>query len=183
LKGEPSMGHGKAFAIAVLLALAVFCGGIIYGLYNPSINVLRGNNILKRIVMLNEGWQMITIYMNNLAVMFFLYIASVALIPGLSILFRNGYIIGSIVAIGVKKLGAIPIILLLVPHGIFEIYAFIYAVGLGLFLPYEVIRNRANLRRVFEGHLRGLLYAAIILFFAAFIEAFVTAKIASLVTS
>ena len=156
--------------------------GILYGISNPSLKALEQNKDLEKVTRLSDSWQMIAIYMNNVSVMILLYALSVAIIPGLIILFNNGYIIGSVAAIGSKHIGGLTVFLLLAPHGIFELYAFIYASAVAISLPFNLLRRRNNAREILTSQLYGLLYAATILFIAAFIEAFITARIASLVT-
>ncbi len=168
---------------AAIISLAVLIAGILYGISNPSLKALEQNKDLEKVTRLSNSWQMIAIYMNNTSVMILLYALSVAIIPGLIILFNNGYIIGSVAAIGSKNVGGLAVLLLLAPHGILELYAFIYASAAAISLPFNLLRRRRNsAREILTSQLYGLLYAAIILFIAAFIEAFITARIASLVT-
>ena len=167
---------------AAIISLVVLIAGILYGISNPSLKALEQNKDLEKVTRLSNAWQMIAIYMNNTSVMILLYALSVVIIPGLIILFNNGYIIGSVAAIGSKNVGGLTVFLLLAPHGIFELYAFIYASAAAISLPFNLLRRRNNVREILTRQLYGLLYAAIILFIAAFIEAFITARIASLVT-
>ncbi len=167
---------------SALAALLVLVSGILYGLSNPSLKMIEQDKYLKRIIELNDAWQMITIYMNNLSVMLALYVLSIAIIPGLKIIFDNGYIIGSVATIGSRSVGKITILMLLLPHGVFELYAFIYTAALAISLPIALIKQKRNQKEILINQLYGLLYTSIILFVAAFIEAFVTARIASLVT-
>ncbi len=168
--------------IAALIALVALLTGILYGLHSPSLRLIQQNKVLQKIAEMNDFWKFITIYMNNLSVMLILYVSSIAIIPGLIILFSNGVVIGSVAAISSKRVGTTLTLLLLVPHGVFELYAFIYSAAIAIALPFTITKRKSGLRHVLEKQLQALLYASIILFIAAFIEAFITAKIASLVT-
>lgn len=165
-----------------IISLVVLIAGILYGVSNPSLKALEQNKDLEKVTRLSDTWQMIAIYMNNTSVMILLYALSIAIVPGLIILFNNGYIIGSVAAIGSKNVGGLTVFLLLAPHGIFELYAFIYTSAAAMSLPFNLLRKRSDAREILINQLYGLLYASIILFVAAFIEAFITARIASLVT-
>jgi len=167
---------------AAIISLVVLIAGILYGISNPSLKALEQNKDLEKITRLSDAWQMIAIYMNNASVMILLYALSIVVVPGLIILFNNGYVIGSVAAIGSKNVGGLTILFLLAPHGVFELYAFIYTSAAAISLPFNFLRRRDDAKEILTSQLYGLLYAAIILFIAAFIEAFITARIASLVT-
>lgn len=117
---------------------------------------------------------------------------SIALIGGLLfgissfiIVFVNGFIIGFIIL----ALMAVPgnplrnleyIVLGLVPHGIFEIPAFLIASSLGMRLgvDYLLKENKGQRKHVFWSDLKRVIYnipvLAVMLFIAAFVEVFVS---------
>lgn len=128
------------------------------------------------------------IFLNNATVSIFAIIFG--LIPFLFLpiwgAFLNGYYLGVLTSLThIKRLNFFAIFIRLVPHGIFEIPAILYAVSLGIYLTYQVTivifdpaREDAEplfplLKRYFKSWV-GIILPLLLL--AAAIEAFITPR-------
>ena len=128
----------------------------------------------------------VTLFINNLEASLLLFIGGATFgIVTLMILLTNGVIIGFVVEYAAKIQGSAAVVAGIVPHGIFEIPAFIIASGLGfllaesMWLEFKGMDDAAEyagkLARVFLMVVIPLLAAA------AIIEAFITPQIIDLV--
>ena len=99
-------------------------------------------------------------------------------------LFLNGYILGVVISVYSPYLGIEKLLLLILPHGIFEIPAIIIAGAAGFKIPYEIVRYLAGKKEQpltkedVKEYLTLALISIILIVIAAWIEANVTLKIA-----
>jgi stage II sporulation protein M len=128
----------------------------------------------------------VTLFINNLEASLLLFIGGATFgIITLMILLTNGVIIGFVVEYAAKLQGSAAVVAGIVPHGIFEIPAFIIASGLGFLLAEsmwlelkgmdDAAEHAGKLARIFIMVVIPLLAAA------AIIEAFITPQIIDLV--
>ena len=127
-----------------------------------------------------------TLFFNNLQACLIMFLggASFGILTAFMII-SNGFLIGSIVEIIRQQKGALFITAGLLPHGIFEIPAFIISGTLG-FLLARSLWNEWNLRgdAAADASRLGrmfLLYVMPLVFLAAVTEAFITPKIIAFV--
>lgn len=126
----------------------------------------------------------IALFVNNSLTVFFAMVLGVVggVVPVWSLLL-NGYAIGWVAYLSIQAQGILPSLLAIVPHGIFELPAFLIGASIGLFLGVRAIRRafgnfeislRDDLGRSLRFFARVILP---LLLLAAAIEAFVTAAI------
>lgn len=179
----------KDTLIFTLVSLIIFIVGIFIGILNHR-NILEIARLIYNLGV--QGNKEITIY-NKIYLFAFIFVRNTmattlnislgpifGLFPLFSLLF-NGYLIGGITTEVAKSFGLIYALKGVLPHGIFEIPAYIYSSVLGFRVAYAAIKNS------FEGHkfteiyrrsLREELKIIIpLLLIAAFIEAFITSSL------
>ncbi|MFH1781297.1 MAG: stage II sporulation protein M, partial [Patescibacteria group bacterium] len=174
---------------AVLGGLMVIGVGI--GFFLPNdLKIIFLEQIFDKFSGLLEGvsttWQLaLSIFWNNLVVSFYLFMLGVTLIvPGLIIL-SNGLMIGIFFDYLVRLETMEPGILItsfvaLLPHGIFEIPAFIMAAGLGtnllikLIFPKKFIKDKSRKRVLLDMVLRYAFIIIPLFFVAALVEAYLS---------
>jgi len=101
-------------------------------------------------------------------------------------LFFNGFILGSAVRTTLTQIGLTKTLLLILPHGIFEIPGLIIAGSAGFKIPYEILRFALDKKEemITEGDAKeffklvGISIALILI--AAIVEAKITLKIAEM---
>ncbi|WPX08892.1 stage II sporulation protein M [Anaerocellum danielii] len=98
----------------------------------------------------------------------------------LFVLLSNGFIVGAVATISAKQTSLAKTLLLILPHGIFEIAAFLIgSAASAIFLESAVFsKEKLKLNVTFKRFLTLVVCGAILVVFAAFIEAFVTIKFA-----
>jgi len=96
------------------------------------------------------------------------------------VLLTNGFIVGAVATISAKELSIGKTLLLILPHGIFEIAAFIIgSAASAIFLESAVFsKEKPKLNIAFKRFLVLAVCGAFLVVFAAFIEAFVTSSFA-----
>lgn len=96
------------------------------------------------------------------------------------ILFTNGFIVGAVGAISAKHVTLAKTLLLILPHGVFEITAFLIgSVASAVFLETVITsKEKPKLNAAFKKFLTLAICGATLVVFAAFIEAFVTINFA-----
>jgi len=124
----------------------------------------------------------IGILKNNMKVYFIIITLgtlSFGLISAL-VLFTNGVIVGAIGAISAKHMSIAKTLLLILPHGIFEIAAFLIgSAASAIFLESAVLsKEKPDIKLSFKRFFVLAVCGAILVVFAAFIEAFVTLRFA-----
>jgi uncharacterized membrane protein SpoIIM required for sporulation len=96
------------------------------------------------------------------------------------VLLTNGFIVGAVATISAKQISIAKTLLLILPHGIFEIAAFLIgSAASAIFLESALFsKEKPNLNISFKRFLTLAICGAILVVFAAFIEAFVTLRFA-----
>ncbi|WP_297487879.1 stage II sporulation protein M [Thermococcus sp.] len=121
------------------------------------------------------------IYLNNLGVATSAYALGIffGVVPWLVVLV-NGFILGAVVAYILRAhlMGATTVILGLLPHGVIEIPAIILAAASGVLL-YRGTLKREGMETVYAS-LKFYVLSALLLLLAAFIEAFITPRVAGI---
>jgi uncharacterized membrane protein SpoIIM required for sporulation len=125
------------------------------------------------------------ILLKNLRVVALLTVGSFTLgVPTFLNLFLNGYVLGVVISVFSPNLGIEKLLLLILPHGIFEIPAIIIAGAAGFKIPYEILRYLAGRKEVIltrediKEYLTLALISIVLIVIAAWIEANVTLRIA-----
>ncbi len=160
---------------SLLIAVAVYAIGMAAGFTAPSVLAETYTRELRRIAlqayMLPPYALYLLILSNNMGVALLAFLSGVALVPPLLILFVNGVIVGSIAGFFAKWYSLLEFIHLILPHGVFEIPAFLLASALGIDVALDVLEAgpRAALRGMGE-RARGLLVVFALLAVAAAIE-------------
>ena len=178
----------------ITLSATIYYLGIIIGFYNYSIN--SDSTILKvgikyKGLSYYSNLNLISILSNNIFLTIQLIIGSALFgIPTFSSLIYNGIFFGILLANSIESKATISEILLLtLPHGIFEIPAIIIAGAAGFKIPYEIVRylagkkDRILTKEDIKEYLTLALISIILIVIAAWIEANVTLKIAKAMLS
>jgi len=114
---------------------------------------------------------------NNLRVLFILLVSCVTVVGPAVVIFVNGVVVGAVLTLASSKLPPEALILSVLPHGVVEIPAFIYAAStstvFGVAL-WERVLKRRELGGAVRLLLAGTLISALLIAVAALIEAFVT---------
>lgn len=176
----------KTLGLAVL-PLAAFLLGVLAGAYYPSQDLYSSvQEKFSTIVSLPPFTQSLAIFVNNAAVAAELLAGSVLVIPGLALLSANGYVLGMYMHMfsNMYGLSGVAIMLaLLAPHGVFELAAHFYASILGIRFTVNVARGRASLRDATAGTLAGFATVTALLVVAAFVEVYVSERLAHILTT
>ncbi|BCS80067.1 stage II sporulation protein M [Anaerocellum diazotrophicum] len=91
------------------------------------------------------------------------------------VLFTNGLIVGIVSTIYAKQTSILKTLLLILPHGIFEISAFVIgSVASAIFLKESISKKQPNLKEASKKFITFSTAGALLVVFAAFIEAFIT---------
>jgi stage II sporulation protein M len=181
---------GNTITVTVLLFLVAIVIGWIGTAHNPEI----GNELLQmfqkeivgQITISNPIDMCLNIFANNLEACILLFLGGASFgILTMVILSLNGIVIGAITEIISKGHSVIFIAAAIVPHGIFEIPAFIIASALGFHLGQSLIAewygaadtaiDAARLARLF------LMFVVPLIAVAAVVEAFITPAIIHIV--
>jgi len=135
----------------------------------------------------SENNEFFIILQNNLKLLLHLFIGSCIFgISTFTELFFNGIYFGSVCSyyLWFDNYNIIVILILTLPHGIFEILAIIIAGAAGFKIPYEIIRYLAGKKETIltkediKEYLTLALISIILIVIAAFVEAYITPKIA-----
>lgn len=181
---------GRYALITILIFSVAGAAGVMATAENPAIGEqmleLFRDAILGEILDNTPGVLAVKLFLNNLqaCVVMFLGGASLGLLTVLIIL-ANGVVIGSVVEVVRQEQGILTIAAALIPHGIFEIPAFIISGTLGFLLALALWRewngtgdaaaSALAMGRIFLLAVLPLVAAA------AFTEAFITPEIIRLV--
>ncbi len=165
----------------VAAAAIIYIASIIAGLVFPYKDVLNLLAPVRSITMLPDPARAATIFLNNIAVAGLLFLGFTVLLPGAYLLAMNGYIVGSVAyyAAAVSGVPAAKVAALILPHGIIESAAHIYAAALGMQTTILLAQGRA--REAAERGLQGLALVVYLLLIAAIVETYITPVIAAAV--
>ncbi|MDV3104783.1 stage II sporulation protein M [Thermococcus waiotapuensis] len=140
-----------------------------------------GRSIAGKIDTQDRFHTFLSIYFNNLGVATSAYALGVlfGIVPWL-IVMVNGFILGLVVALVISQglMSPVQALLAIVPHGVFEIPAILLSATAGILL-YRGTLKKEGLDLVYSS-LRLYALSAGLLLLAAFIEAFVTPRVAGL---
>ncbi len=175
--------YRRLVLFAFLIFVISFISGLIIGINNTHLQILYDRKVGNIFIPYILSYKYIII--NNLKVIIFLIVGAFTL--GISTFLNlslNGYILGIIVSIYFPILGIKRLTLLILPHGIFEIPAIIIAGAAGFKIPYEIIRYLAGKKEQpltkedIKEYLTLALISIILIVIAAFVEAYITPRIA-----
>ena len=173
--------NGKLTCVSMIF----FIFGIILGLFSASHHDYPAYFGFDPFDNSNPG--VLFFFKHNLKVAFLLWSGAVTLgITTLVNLFSNGFILGSAVRTTSTQIGLTKTLLLILPHGIFEIPGLIIAGSADFKIPYEILRFALDKKEemITEGDAKeffklvGISIALIVI--AAIVEAKITLKIAEM---
>jgi stage II sporulation protein M len=179
---------------AVLIAAVFFAVTLGMGVLAVNQDPVVGEEVLK--ILQEEIFGQITdenpfsvaikIFLNNLEACLILFIGGAAFgILTLLVLGMNGLLIGAVIELVRQQEGVVFVAAAIVPHGIFEVPAFILASAFGLLLADALFRELQGTADAAEkAFLLGrqfLTFVVPLLLVAAFTEAFITPEIVNLV--
>lgn len=183
----------KMYILLILFILFMVLGVVSYAhepeLFKGLINTVT-DDIKSKITPDMSGVRVaVIIFLNNLKVSFIGFVLGIIPFLFLSVfpIISNGLILGVFGTIFVQHFNSIPKVLaLLLPHGIIEIFAFIYASALGIYICHQISRKilkRGNIEIATVIKSTTLSFVSIViplLIIAAFIEGFITPIIGGL---
>ena len=169
----------------LLLSFLVFSSFTLLGLKLESSNFhLTHVHYLYKINNYEKEWDFHEILLNNLIVICTLILGTALLgIPTFVYLSYNAVAIGNLL-ISTYRLSPAYIVVFILPHGIFEIPAIIIAGAAGFKIPYEIVRYLAGKKEQpltkedIKEYFTLALISIILIVIAAFVEAYITPKIA-----
>jgi stage II sporulation protein M len=176
-------------AVALLFILTLVAG-VIIAIRDPSIGTtlmdIFRETILAGIDESNPYALTLGIFLNNLQACILLFLGGASFgILTVFILGSNGLVIGAVIELVRQEKGALFVIAAILPHGIFEIPAFLISSALGLMLARSLWREWHGLEDAAAAATRSaILFITIVVpvvVLAAFIEAFITPHIIDLV--
>ena len=165
------------------VSMIFFIFGIILGLFSASHHDYSAYFGFDPFDNSNPG--VLFFFKHNLKVAFLLWSGAVTLgVTTLVNLFSNGFILGSAVRTTLTQIGLTKTLLLILPHGIFEIPGLIIAGSAGFKIPYELLKFALDKKEemITEGDAKeffklvGISIALILI--AAIVESTITMKIA-----
>ena len=184
--GERSkkLAYHQLFRLTVGFVVSAFLG-VLVALFFPKtasdLFVSIGKEISKKVGNREGFGAFLSIYLNNLTVATSAYALGIffGIVPWL-IVMVNGFILGLVLTVVVSAGAMDPItaILAIVPHGVFEIPAILLAATSGI-MVYRGTLKREGLDIVY-GSLKLYALSVLLLLVAAFIEAFITPKVAGI---
>ncbi len=175
----------KSNNIPIVASVAIYIIGFLIGLSTvlPIINIpiININNISKKVYCIS----FVCILINNLGVLAIQILGGLFLgIPTFLIELYNAVFFGYLIKYSINKFNINKILILTLPHCIFEIPAIIIAGAAGFKIPYEIVRYLAGKKEQpltkedVKEYLTLALISIILIVIAAWIEANITLKIA-----
>ena len=121
---------------SIMMAVAVYALGLAAGITAPVGLVESYTRSIRSIVLQAYSLPPVALYVlifsNNLIVALVSFIGGLAILPPLLILFINGLMLGAVATTFMKWYTFLEFLSLILPHGIFEIPAFILACSAGI---------------------------------------------------
>ncbi|AEH06443.1 stage II sporulation protein M [Methanothermococcus okinawensis] len=164
------------------LPIVLFIIGFIYGSFIP-LDTFKSTSINSCDVLPTYSFS--GILFNNIKIVFYNLIGGIFLVPIMCNLLYNGFAL----AIQYKALALIKnwffVVITVLPHGIFEIPAMLISAVAGFKIPYEVIqylrdkKEKPITEEDIKGFLKLALISIILIIIAAFVEVYITPKIAN----
>jgi stage II sporulation protein M len=187
----PDLAFRTAAAIAILAFLLTTIAGAAVVIENPStgkqfIQIVQ-DEVMGKVDAKDPVALAIFIFVNNLQACILLFLGGVTLgVLTLFIIASNGAIIGGIMELAREERGPLFVVAAILPHGIFEIPAFIISASLGFILGTAVLaewHGEGDSAGTAKAHARLFLLVVVpLVAIAAFIEAFITPQIIHLVS-
>ena len=181
----------SAAAIAILAFLLTAVGGVAVVRENPStgqqlIQIVQ-NEVMGKVDARDPLSLAVFIFANNLQACILLFLGGATLgALTLFIIASNGIIIGGIMEIAREERGPLFVAAAVLPHGIFEIPAFLISASLGFLLGSSLLaewHGRGDAAATARTYARTFLLVVVpLVAIAAFIEAFITPGIIHLVS-
>ncbi|AEH06446.1 stage II sporulation protein M [Methanothermococcus okinawensis] len=167
------------------MSLGIYLIGILFGFLSLPQSKFESVNIYQNILILKSSFCIIL--SNNLKVIFLMLAGAITF--GFSTfinLIFNGFSLGMLISNAYNSGVPIKLILaLILPHGIFEIPAMLISAVAGFKIPYEVIQYLRDKKEkpITEDDIKEFLKLALIsiilIIIAAFVEVYITPKIAN----
>ena len=130
---------------SIVMALVVYTLGLVAGTVAPTSLVESYTRSVRSIALQAYSLPPPALYTlilsNNMVVALISFIGGLAILPPLLILFINGVVLGAIAATFTKWYTLLEFLLLVLPHGMFEIPAFILACSAGIDLSMLVFER------------------------------------------
>lgn len=177
--------------VAALLILALGCGiGTLAVMEDPTLgeDLMQTLNqeVFGKILDDNQIILSFNLFLNNLEASIILFLGGATFgVLTLIVLSTNGIVIGMVIEVLREQQGLLYILAGVIPHGIFEIPAFVISGGLGLLLAEELLREargKGDAAEKAKDYSIVFLKAVIpLLAIAAFVEGFITPEIINLV--
>ena len=177
-----------------LLIIAIFIISALYGYFTTS-KEAEGLNVFEVYkVVIDKDPTLISfaliIFLNNVKVAILSIILGPTLIVPVAIMAFNGVILGQAIAVNTAQgMPLTNILLLILPHGVIELTAFVLSNSIGLYLGIQSLRKYVLRRREISlinelyGLMKYIKITLILLVIAALIEAYVTYAIALLLNA
>jgi len=126
----------------------------------------------------------INIFLNNLESTLILFVSGTLIIVPFIILFINGFVMGFVFRLFIQERDLILFFSALLPHSIFELTAIFISSALGIRIGINLIPRGDRIKKVSiairEGILVYLILVVPLLIIAAFIEAYISARLVGL---
>jgi len=165
-----------ALVMALLFLAGLAVGSAAAGHLGEFLEQLR-DSLPVRQLLGNRPLLALLILSNNMRVLLIMLVSSVTVVGPAIIVFVNGVIAGAVLALSSSKLPPEAILLSVLPHGVVEIPAFVYAASIstvfGIAL-WERVLKKGELGGHAKQLLTGILVSALLIVVAALIEAYVT---------
>ncbi|MEM3832341.1 MAG: stage II sporulation protein M [Thermoprotei archaeon] len=166
-------------AVFILLSFFIYLLGFLFGSLRPFNLILNTNNTVS--AQYSSFVLFIQIFMNNLRVQSISFVLSLlADVPTVFTTFANGFILGLVYSY--YPHGFLEFWSLILPHGVLELTAMITSFGASLGFGYRFLKSfslygsHEALRKATDTALNVMLGSSILLFVAAFIEAYFTSS-------
>ena len=157
-----------------LVGVAALLIAAYLGYVSPYPELLRETAGLQAIASLEPLSRALMIFANNAMVAGELMAGSLLVIPAYILLAVNGYVIGTYLKYYSAVYPLSRMIIGLIPHGVFEITAYIYVVSKAASISIDLFARRISIREAAEGLTRLLGVALYLLLLAAFIESYIS---------
>ncbi|USH00409.1 stage II sporulation protein M [Thermococcus argininiproducens] len=161
----------------------IFIFGLIFGLFSASQNDYSAYFGFDPFDNFNPGF--LFFFRHNINVAFLLWSGAVTFgITTLVNLLFNAFVIGSAIGTTATQIGLTKTLLIILPHGVFEIPALIIAGAAGFKIPYELLRFALGKKKEMiteedaKGFFKFVGISIVLIFIAAVIESTITMKIA-----
>ncbi|WAM33840.1 stage II sporulation protein M [Caldicellulosiruptor morganii] len=179
----------RLILICLLIFLLFLTLGIVTGAYFSDLLEKLTDTYLKKMfgeILKNANSKFdlfLAILKNNMKVYIIVLVAGTLTfgLVSLFVLMTNGAVVGAVAALSAKKTSIAKTLLLLLPHGVIEIFAFLIGTAASAIFLENLIneKQRENTKVLLKRFLALSLLGAILIVIAAFIEAYVTLSFAA----